>query len=421
VLSRVPLVRALLLLGSVLGVLAVMPAFASAAFKPTLTVTPANLQAAGDPNITIDAKLLSSGSRSDTPKVLSIGLAPGLLSSAAAHPSCVTGTPQLAGNACKIGSGTVTATVLLVPTPLPVTLYLVPPKAGSGDFAGVEVTFPLHSLPVLSSLDDYAGVKVSSAGTLTMTAILPDLRSLDVYVTELELTLKGTQDGRPFTRMPTSCATATSRLSVTYYASTPPVTDVPGSFTPTGCKALPFAPKLTGSATKDAHDQGVKLVTTLNQVAGQAGAKTVALHAPAAALYPNAGVLSLENTGKPVGSATANSPLLPKPLTGKVFLTAAKGEELFPSLLVRFPAPFPLTLTGAINAFTNSFKFSNLPDVPLRSLTVTLSGGPNALLLTSCHPSTGTISGKFAGQNGKTASSSQKLIVQGCRRVPKRG
>jgi hypothetical protein len=398
-----------------------MPAFASAAFKPTLTVTPGNLQAGGDPNVTIDAKLLASGSSSDTPNVLSIALAPGLLSSAAADPSCITGTPQLTGSACKIGSGTVTATALLLPTPLPVTLYLVPPKAGSGDFAGVEVTFPLHSLPVVSSLDDYAGVKVTSSGTLTMAATLPDLRSLGVYVTELKLTLNGTQDGKPFTRMPTRCATATSRLSVTYYASTTPVTNVPGSFTPTGCRALPFAPKLTGSATRDAHDQGVKLVTTLSQAAGQAGAKTVALRAPAAALYPNGAALDLENTGKPVGSATANSPLLPKPLAGKVFLTAPKGEELVPSLLVKFPAPFPLTLTGAIDPFTNSFKFSNLPDVPLRSLSVTLSGGPNALLLTSCHPATGTISGKFTGQNGKTASSNQKLTVEGCRGVPKSG
>jgi hypothetical protein len=274
-----------------------MPAFASAAFKPTLTVTPGSLQAGGDPNITIDAKLLASGSTSDTPKVLSFALAPGLLSSAAADPSCITGTPQLTGSACKIGSGTVTATALLLPTPLPVTLYLVPPKAGSGDFAGVEVTFPLHSLPVVSSLDDYAGVKVTSTGTLTMAATLPDLRSLRVYVTELKLTLNGTQDGKPFTRMPTSCGTATSRLSVTYYASTKPVTNVPGSFTPTGCRALPFAPKLTGSATRDPHDQGVKLVTTLSQAAGQAGAKTVALSAPAAALYPNVSALSLENTG----------------------------------------------------------------------------------------------------------------------------
>ena len=419
--TRVPPLRALLLVSSVVGSFAVMPAFASAAFKPTLTVTPGSLQAGGDPNITIDAKLLASGSTSDTPKVLSIALAPGLLSSAAADPSCIIGTPQLTGSACKIGSGTVTATALLLPTPLPVTLYLVPPKVGSGDFAGVEVTFPLHSLPVVSSLDDYAGVKVTSTGTLTMAATLPDLRRLRVYVTELKLTLDGTQDGKPFTRMPTSCATATSRLSVTYYASTKPVTNVPGSFTPTGCRALPFAPKLTGSATRDAHDQGVKLVTTLSQAADQAGAKTVALSAPAAALYANVSALGLENTGKPVGSATANSPLLPTLLTGKVFLTAPKGEELVPSLLVKFPAPFPLTLTGAIDPFTNSFKFSNLPDVPLKSLSVTLTGGRNALLLTSCHPATGTISGKFTGQNGKTASSNQKLTVAGCRGVPKSG
>ena len=65
-----------------------------------------------------------------------------------------------------------------------------------------------------------------------------------------------------------------------------------------------------------------------------------------------------------------------------------------------FSAPFPLTLTGAVDLLTNSATFTGLPDIPLTNLTVSLAGGADGLFLTTCQTPTGTATATLTDQNG---------------------
>jgi hypothetical protein len=106
----------------------------------------------------------------------------------------------------------------------------------------------------------------------------------------------------------------------------------------------------------------------------------------------------------------ATSPLLPGTLTGAVYLVS---KPLI-GLEIRFPAPVAITLDGAINLGNNSVTFSNVPDVPLTALGVTINGGPQALFTTTCAQPSANVTGAFAGQNGASASASAPVTVAGC-------
>jgi hypothetical protein len=63
------------------------------------------------------------------------------------------------------------------------------------------------------------------------------------------------------------------------------------------------------------------------------------------------------------------------------------GSLIAPAITIVFPPPFALTLSGQISLQANSTIFTGLPDIPLTDLNVTLSGGANAVFVSSCtHP-----------------------------------
>ena len=69
-----------------------------------------------------------------------------------------------------------------------------------------------------------------------------------------------------------------------------------------------------------------------------------------------------------------------------------------------FPAPFALTINGTVNLTNNSVTFSSVPDVPLTSLTLTVTGpnGQKAFNVASCSPA--NVTGSFTDQGGTTAT-----------------
>lgn len=117
-------------------------------------------------------------------------------------------------------------------------------------------------------------------------------------------------------------------------------------------------------------------------------------------------------TCKTVGTATAASPLYPRPLTATAYLT---GSLASPTLTLIFPAPFPLTLVGSVNLTTKAASFSGLPDIPLTSLSLTLNGGSFGLFATNCSPADGTVTASSTDQNGdESVSGSAGYAVSGC-------
>lgn len=392
--------RALVGLVTVAAALASLPATALAAGE-TLNVSPSNPQAGGNPTVTVTLGF-NPGS-GDTPKTVATSLAPGLLNNLGANPSCLQGSPQHT-SACQIGSGSVTASG---PSEAG-SLYLVPPHGS--DLAGVEFvgTTPL-------ALTQYIGVTLnpSAPGGLNLTATLPNA---GVQITQFVASFNPTLNGHPFTRLPTSCAPATSTMSVTYYNSTP-AGSATSSFTPSGCGSVPYSPQLTASITKDKSGNGATLVFTVKQAANEAASKTIALNLPNG-LAPNAladaACLTGTGPGCTVGTATATSPLVPTPVTGTVTLSGTLGA---PKLTITFPAPLGITLTGTINLASSSVTFADVPDVPLTSLTQTITG-PNGqkAFTTDCKPA--HVTGSFTGQNGVVKTVDAPVTFVGCAAKP---
>jgi len=333
--SGVPLSRSLVATAAAVVCIA-LPAVAQAA--PSITVTPANLQAGGSPNVTTDAKLGTGG----TPKTITIDLAPGFSSYATANPSCLAKTTL--SKPCEIGAGTLGANGAV---PVSIQMFLVPPKSGTDDFAGVDV---VAAAPL--NVTTYSGVSVTPTAGLALSATLPSIPL--VSFTELKFTLNAKLNGNPFTRLPTSCGPATTTLKVTYVSA--PAASASGSFTPTGCDALPYSPVLSASVVKDRRDNGVTVVSTISQAGDEAATKATTLTIPPAVAGPNGLVAIKEvNSPVPVGSATASSPLVSGALVGDVFFT---GTVTSPTFTIRFPAPFAVTLVGTVSLATNAVTFS---------------------------------------------------------------
>jgi hypothetical protein len=265
---------------------------------------------------------------------------------------------------------------------------------------------------------DIAIVGGQPVGVLKWSNIPNTVAGFGVVLNSQQLTINGTSPtGLPFTRLPTSCVTATTTLSVDTYAA-----DGNGSgsdsFTPTGCSALAYQPTVSSAAVRDANDQGVKLVMTVKQKAGEAGNKSATFGLPTQVIQPNtaAGLAHpcanpTLATCTPVGSAVASSPLLAATLQGTVYLV---GPVSSPSFVVAFPPPVAIRLTGAFDAHNETVTFPTLPDVPISSLVMTFNGGPRSVFESNCSAQTGTISGSFAGQNGAAFNSNSSLSLTGC-------
>jgi hypothetical protein len=386
--------RALVGLVVAAAALAALPASALAAGE-TLTVTPANTQAGGLTDVTTVLTFAAG----DTPKTVVTSLAPGILGNLNANPVCLIGAPQLTP-ACQIGTET---THVDVPPPngtdSPGTLYLVPPQGT--DAAGIEA---VPAAP--GSTNQYIGVSLNpSTGGLNLTTTFPDTSPAHITSFTANFTKL---NGQEFTRLPSSCSPATSTANVTYVGGTPAGT-ASGSFTPTGCANLPYAPALTAAITRDNNDSGGALTLGITQAANESASKSIVLQLPRG-LSPNVQAVAscLNATGCKIGTATATSPLVPSVAlaNGTVTLTASGTT---PSITVSFPAPFAISLTGVVSLTNNTVTFANVPDVPLTALTLNVTG-PSAgkAFTTDCAPA--NFGGTFTPQSGTAAKTVSAAI-----------
>ncbi len=408
-----------------LAMLAAPAAFApaaSASIAPTVTLDQSAGTAAGS-TVALGMDVKFAPTSSDSPKDLTVSLPAGLLANASIDGgACLEMNPTAPVAACQVGSGTVNAEVteLGVPLPVPVqgqvTFDLVaPPKPG--DLAGVALFLTL--LGSTSELGSPADVTVrpssdpAGVGLNMAFSNIPDTyMGLSISVDELDATFSGL-------RMPASCPSTPANVTVSgnsYDDATTRSASAPLHVT--ACSSLPYAPRFSAAAAKDSTDGGVQVVTDIEQNAGEATSRTVALSLPSSVLTPNVeavlsgGILCSDPTlasCKTIGSASATSPLYPKTLSGKTYLT---GSFTAPAITIAFPAPFALTLSGTVNLAANTTTFKQLPDVPLTDLQVTLAGGPDAVFATTCTTPTGTASSTLTSQNGdRTITVPTRLTV----------
>jgi hypothetical protein len=398
----------------------------------SFTVTPSTLQAgvpdpSAGPDVRIDAKL-SSGSW-DTPDELTLSLAPGLLVDPLHAGTCT--ADQLQANQCpggsRIGDGWVTATTPLTGTvALRANLYLVAPQGSEParmglviDFYGSAVESLSAPVTVRSTAGD-VGLDVAFAG-------LPNSwNGVPLTIDELDLTIHGQSAGQYLTRNPTRCgAPATSRIALRSYANA--TAQASSAFTPTGCAALTYAPWLQATVRPDTGDDGASFQTDVTQSAleGASGSITIAApvdmqpRLPAIEAACQASDLS---QCRSVGWARATSPLLPVPLTGRIVLLPRAGFTR--TLTVLFDAPVALRLDAVTQLTGNPSRvtttFSDLPDMPLTSLTLEIDGGPDSLFVAGpslCQAPQSTL-GSFAALDGATVQRTVPEQVTGCRTTP---
>jgi hypothetical protein len=390
-------------LGVMLAAVAFAPV-ASASISPSMALSQSTTAAGASADIGIDVSF--SPSSGDSPKDLTVVLPAGLLANAAIDGgACLSNTSTTPVAACQVGTGTVTAAGLGI---LPITGTLAfdlvaPPKPG--DLAGVAAFLTL--LGNTSELGSPADVTVRPPGSadgvgldMAFTDVPNTYDGLPISVDQLDTSFNGM-------RMPDSCPSTPASVTVSGDSyGDPTVRTATAPLTVTNCSALPYAPKFSVSATKDSSDGGVAVVTDITAQADEATSRNVALTLPPSVLTPNVeavlsgGLLCSSATlssCKPVGSASATSPLYPKTLTGTAYLT---GTFTSPAITIAFPAPFALTLNGAVDLATNTTTFKQLPDIPLTDLKVALAGGPDAVFATTCNAPGGTASSTLTDQNG---------------------
>ncbi len=352
--------------------LAALPAAASAA--EGLTVAPSDLRAGSHPSLNLDLQFEPGAN--DSAKTAVVALAPGLWANLAAKPSCLAAEPRFTP-ACEIGSASVSLRVVGNPIDIAGGLYLVPPPA-AGDIAGLGI--------VAGPVGQVIGVAVRTTPSVGLDLRFAIGNNPSAAALAYRLHFNAMVDGRPVIRLPTRCAPATNTMAVTYYRATPPAT-TSSSFTPTGCDSLPFAPKLSVAATKDSHDAGVTLLTTIEQDADQAAIERLAVTLPAS-LALNQALIDRCATpnGCKAGTASVRSPLLPEAALRDGTVTLGGTPER-PTITVSFPPPLSLKLVGGLRPSGESMTFSELPDVPLTELRLDLTGAEtDRALRTTCQP-----------------------------------
>jgi hypothetical protein len=421
------------------ALLAAAPAQASVTVS-AFSAEPTTTQAGGHPDLTLTTDFAASPDTDDVRDV-TVRLAPGLIGDPSGAGRC--SQAQFEADACpadsKVGSTEVTAVALLELTSSGDVYNLEP--AGSeparlGIMVRPVVIVPLEKLPLVAPVELRRGEDGYALET-TFRNLPTAVGALGIRITRIKLTLNGTTARGPFVRNPTSCGPATSRVSVNSYAAPDEVSSLTASFTPTGCEALPFSPRLEGSVGA----RGLTSVGTLApfRTAIGFGPGESAMRRAEVILPPSIGPdtdalarvcpdAALQSGSCPesarIGRASATSPLVPGELSGPVLFAENPGQ-LLPRLVVQLNGPVSLQLAATVELGTFGTKnvFEGLPDVPLSNFELSLDGGPSGVLKVSrdlCAASTSTtVTGTLVSHSGKSVPLRERLPVNGCSQRPR--
>jgi hypothetical protein len=376
---------------------------------------------------------------------IDVNLPPGLLAKPAGIPLC--GDAQAAAGTCpetsRIGSIDVSAGAGPSPFALGGRVYLTGPYAG-GPY-GLSIVVPAIAGPFdLGLVVVRASVQLdrNDAHVRVLSDPLPTI--LD-GVPLLLRSAKVTIDRRDTMRNPTSCAPLTITSTLTSIASLTASPTAP--FAASDCNALAFSPKTQIALTNTKQTTNGKhpgVDSTVTQAAGQANIQQVQVTLPLAlALDPdNAQSLCEFADGlrgdcpaaSVIGSATAKTPLLDKPLNGKVYFVKGvrtdpkTGRQIktLPTLLVQLRGQIALDLRASTSVDAKSrlvTTFTPIPDAAVSSFKLTLAGGKHGILVVTnrngiCAGSAQKAALVATGYNGKQAPSTVTLGTP-CSAVPK--
>jgi hypothetical protein len=372
-------------------------------FGPAMTAGTASDQAGASSPFTFD---LTREDRTDVFKDVNVSLPGGLLAAVKGVPLC-SDTDANAGRcpvASRVGSATVAAGSGGSPFYLrdqPVSLtgpYKGAPYGLAIAVRAVAGPFDLGTVVVRQALN----IDPDDAHVTVVSDPLPTIRDgVPLRVRRINVTV----DRPGFMRSPTSCASKAIGASIGSLGGQS--VDLSSPFAVDGCSKLPFAPKLamrlTGSKeTKVGGHPGVEAL--LMQRPGEAALKSAEVTLPLSlALDPDHaasknlceytdGLADRCPQKSVIGTATAISPLLKAPLTGKVFFVKGvrtdpkSGRQIrtLPTLLLELRGEVSLNLRATSSVPDNKHlvsTFAMIPDAPLSSFALKLDSGNNGILV----------------------------------------
>ena len=201
-------------------------------------------------------------------------------------------------------------------------------------------------------------------------------------------------------------------------------------FQVTDCSELGFAPKLALSlsgATKRTGNPALHTILTAKP--GEANISRAAVTLPKGEIIDNTHIKSpctrvQFNEGStpgercPAGSilgyATAETPLLEKPLEGPVYLRSApENKSGLPDIVAALNGQIDIELDGKIDTVHESLRatFPAVPDAPVSRFTLNLDGGAKGLLINSENlcATERVAKVRITGQNDKSADRNLRL------------
>jgi len=417
----------------------VVPAAHAALGFQDLSGKPANLAAGAHSNVNIH---IGFSDPADQVKDLTVHLPPGLVGNPTAAPLCT--VAELNADDCPATSqvGAVTAKVNVVvagPLAVPLTingsLYNLTPQPGEPARFGIVLRAVGGVLPGTKIIQQ-SGVELRR-GDFGLDTIVNDFprkaSGLETDIKSLDLSLRGSVNGKGFMRNPTSCTPKAVRFDAVSYSGHAVHGTAP-SFTPTNCSALPFSPAFratVGAPGATAPGSKIPLTTAIEQAPTEAGLRAAKILLPSG-IEPDIALLSntcsrlqfeVNATACPakskVGTAGATSTFLPRALTGTVVLVAPGPDDFLPRLGVELNGPLSLHLLGTfvIESAGPGNAFMKLPDIPIARFALRFHGGNNGLVSTSknlCTAPPLRFTGVFDGFNGARVQSRPAATVSGC-------
>jgi hypothetical protein len=269
-------------------------------------------------------------------------------------------------------------------------------------------------------VDPHTGqITVSSEPFPTILDGIPlDIRTVNVTV-----------DRSGFLFNPTNCAPLSVNGTVTSTSGASAAVSSP--FEAANCGLLPFKPKFVVSTqAKTSKLEGASLHVEVASAPGQANIGKVAVSLPkrlpsrlstlqkaclAAVFEANPAACSAASQ---VGTATATTPLLARPLAGPAYLVSY-GNEAFPNLVIVLQGEgIVVDLVGntKIKKGITSSTFNAVPDVPVTKFELTLPRGRYSVLTANGSPCAAPLKmpTTITGQNGAVTKQTTKIAVSGC-------
>jgi hypothetical protein len=332
----------------------------------------------------------------------------------------------------QIGTAVVQAGAGATPYTFSGPVYFTGPYNGAP--FGMSIVVPAVAGPFnLGNVITRAKVEVDpSTSRVIVTSVLPRIvAGVPIRMKSISVTVSKSN----FLYNPTNCGPLATESTLSGYTLVNgPITGTQLLSTPFSvgnCSKLHFKPKFSAASTaKTSKANGASLETTIGYTAGQANLKSITVQLP---IQLPSRLTTLQQAclaatfevnpfncpkGSFVGGARANTPVLPKKMTGPAILVS-HSNLAFPDLdLVLEANGVRVILVGNtdIKKGITTTKFASLPDVPVSSATVNLPIGPHSSLAAF-----GNLCSKpllmpttLVGWNGTSIKQNSRILVRGC-------